>query len=824
MMCCHPVVTVQRLHRPSLDQSEDAQRTSCCDRLLTASLLVLPSGSELVSGAGTTRFRRMSSPHSSPNPPSQPPPSMMSTPSSPSLSRQAILSSRIRIQQSANILPTTALPGVQPASTPTTPPHASSPHQPLSFPTSSVSMPAIRARTPSLTHQPNTVQTTPPSTSPRIVGGRAVSPHLNLSDPPLATAPPPGAGSRFQPSASARQRASPEPSLRPDPSPRRGPLNNFALHRRRGDSVDISPVEQACKNITENYRVLAAKMLADIGVIEWSPDQSLKRIMSEFAALQGEVERLKQENGRLKEQQQYGTSGMYPAHAPSHPQHAISFGGGGGSNRTTAFRSGHDRASSSSGLTPAMDMIDATASVYSYGEGGRDLSPASRHSLRASRRSLGTLPDGSMALPASFMGGAAGGAAGGGGSGGESSSRRGTKGRGRGKKVALIIDNNTLSQRLTSVALHRAGFTACDLAGEGETAISMVQSTRYELILLDANLPTLSGVETARAIRWMEDQRGDPPCLILIHTHSLDAASVEAYKQARLSGCLEKGCILAEAVSEACEILLGRNANFLCITAGGEKKQEPRTQEQETEELKRAMSRSIGGGGGHELSANNTPRGAGDSTRIAERESLRRSNLSPGPGSGSSVQGHQEGGAPAVRSNRRTTNTGRSMPLIRKLSSSDNMYAAAGSSPPTATASSYPSTTVNSYAPTLSQSDAGFSSGNSSPSPSALSHSPTTSAFISGASSQASTPPGTATTISGGGGTTTTPPGTAGANGSRSVSPVPPSTAGVAPTGLTQFSQRTVKPRRASLSIHSIKDLAQKSSGGASLLQTQSQL
>ena len=735
---------------------------------------------------------------------------MMAAPSSPSLSRQAILSSRIRIQQSANILPTAALPGVQPAS-PTTPPH-SSPSQPLSFPTSSVSMPAIRARTPSFTHQ-STQQTTPPFTSQRMGAARAVSPHLNLNDPPspagAAPAAAPAGNNRLQqPSPGTRHRVSPEPPHR-DASPRRGPLNNSALHRRRGDSVDINPIEQACKNITENYRVVAGKILADVGVIEWSPDQALKRILAEFASLQGEVERLKQENARLKEMQQANHSHL----TPSHPLHAVSFGGG--SNRTTAFRSGHDRASSTSsvGFTPAMDMIDATANVYAYGEDGRDLSPASRHSLRASRRSLGTLPDGSMALSAAMLGGGAAGAAltpp------GESSSRRGTKGRGRGKKVALIIDNNTLSQRLTSVALHRAGFTSCDLAGEGETAISMVQSTRYELILLDANLPTLSGVETARAIRWIEDQRGDALCVILIHTHSLDPASIEAYKQAGLSGCLEKGCILAEAVSESCELLL-RNPNFLCVNASGEKKQDARTPEQEQEEMRRAMSRSVGGS---DVTTNSSPRTTSvDSSRLAEREMLRRSNLSPLPGA-SGAATHQEGGAPAVRSNRRTTNTGRSMPLIRKLSSSDNMYVA-GTSPPTAVAS-LQSTTVNSHATTLSQSDASFSSANSSPSPSALNHSPTTSVYIGG-SPQASTPPGTTTTISGIA-STTTPPGSAGPNGSRSVSPVPPGTAGLAPTGITQFTQRT-KPRRASLSIHSISAINAQKMPGAAQLQTQSQL
>jgi CheY-like chemotaxis protein len=150
--------------------------------------------------------------------------------------------------------------------------------------------------------------------------------------------------------------------------------------------------------------------------------------------------------------------------------------------------------------------------------------------------------------------------------------RRTTRSRGRGRKLALIVDSNTLTQRLTSVALYRSGFTSCDVATVGESAVQMARAMRYDLILMESALPTISGTDTARAIRFYEEQAGEPPVTILALTSAVDGASLAAYEAAKMSGAIERGAVVAEAVTEAVEAL-SRNGNFFFVAASGSKQQ-----------------------------------------------------------------------------------------------------------------------------------------------------------------------------------------------------------------------------------------------------------
>ena len=179
---------------------------------------------------------------------------------------------------------------------------------------------------------------------------------------------------------------------------------------------------------------------------------------------------------------------------------------------------------------------------------------------------------------------------GGGGGGGVSSvpnSRRSTRGRTRGRKLALLVDSNTLTQRLTSVALHRSGFTACDVATDGESGAAMARAQRYDLILMETHLPAMSGVETARSIRFYEQQAADaaaasglpqtsidPPAILLALTVNVDADSLASYKAAGFNGAIERGAIVVEAVHDAMD-MLARNPGFLLMAVGGVKTQQP---------------------------------------------------------------------------------------------------------------------------------------------------------------------------------------------------------------------------------------------------------
>ena len=84
-------------------------------------------------------------------------------------------------------------------------------------------------------------------------------------------------------------------------------------------------------------------------------------------------------------------------------------------------------------------------------------------------------------------------------------------------KLLLIEDNPTLVHWLVKT-LEEQGF-ACDAVQDGDAADSLLQTNAYDVVLLDLNLPKLSGKNVLRRLR----HRGDAtPVLVLTASGSID--------------------------------------------------------------------------------------------------------------------------------------------------------------------------------------------------------------------------------------------------------------------------------------------------------------
>jgi two-component system KDP operon response regulator KdpE len=68
----------------------------------------------------------------------------------------------------------------------------------------------------------------------------------------------------------------------------------------------------------------------------------------------------------------------------------------------------------------------------------------------------------------------------------------------------LVVDDEPQMRRALRSTLSALGFVVAD-AESGEAAIERVRVDRFDLILLDINMPGLSGLETCRAIRSRSD-------------------------------------------------------------------------------------------------------------------------------------------------------------------------------------------------------------------------------------------------------------------------------------------------------------------------------
>ena len=65
---------------------------------------------------------------------------------------------------------------------------------------------------------------------------------------------------------------------------------------------------------------------------------------------------------------------------------------------------------------------------------------------------------------------------------------------------ALIVDDNRINQVVTQRILERKN-VICQVAGDGYQALEMLKASAFDVVLMDVNMPGISGMETTRLIR-----------------------------------------------------------------------------------------------------------------------------------------------------------------------------------------------------------------------------------------------------------------------------------------------------------------------------------
>src|ERR1700730_15380543 len=87
----------------------------------------------------------------------------------------------------------------------------------------------------------------------------------------------------------------------------------------------------------------------------------------------------------------------------------------------------------------------------------------------------------------------------------------------------LVVDDEPSLRRALRTSLTASGF-AVEEARNGDEALGTVKRNRFDLVLLDINMPGIGGIDACRRIRGMSPHAG----IIMITVRDLDDDKVRA--------------------------------------------------------------------------------------------------------------------------------------------------------------------------------------------------------------------------------------------------------------------------------------------------------
>ncbi|MGH8221268.1 MAG: response regulator, partial [Steroidobacteraceae bacterium] len=101
----------------------------------------------------------------------------------------------------------------------------------------------------------------------------------------------------------------------------------------------------------------------------------------------------------------------------------------------------------------------------------------------------------------------------------------------------LVVEDNPVNQKVAQKFLERLG-CAVRVAGDGKEAVDIVERERFDLILMDMQMPVMDGIEATRAIRAAEGGGIRTPIVAL--TANVLAGQFQSYLDAGMDDVLAK--------------------------------------------------------------------------------------------------------------------------------------------------------------------------------------------------------------------------------------------------------------------------------------------
>jgi PAS domain S-box-containing protein len=86
----------------------------------------------------------------------------------------------------------------------------------------------------------------------------------------------------------------------------------------------------------------------------------------------------------------------------------------------------------------------------------------------------------------------------------------------------LVVEDNTVNQKLARLLLQKLGHRST-VVSNGRAAVRALERRRFDLVLMDIQMPTMGGLQTTEAIRASEKQTGEHIPIIAMTAHAMSS-------------------------------------------------------------------------------------------------------------------------------------------------------------------------------------------------------------------------------------------------------------------------------------------------------------
>ena len=117
----------------------------------------------------------------------------------------------------------------------------------------------------------------------------------------------------------------------------------------------------------------------------------------------------------------------------------------------------------------------------------------------------------------------------------------------------LVVDDFSTMRRIIKNLLRDLGFTNADEADDGNTALPMLKSGKYDFLVTDRNMPGMTGIDLLKTVRADDDLKTLP---VLMVTAEAKRDQIVAAAQAGVNGYVVKpftAAVLKEKIEKIFE-------------------------------------------------------------------------------------------------------------------------------------------------------------------------------------------------------------------------------------------------------------------------------